>query len=172
MITDTTADQALDPVRREAQKRRAARAASTYGEFINDLQAKGFGSKLEAEQAAVAVLCALEQRLTDDTTTKLESQLPLRLTELLFLCERHEDLLPRNIRQKEFFNLVSDHFSSANISTAEAVRLVFEVLAQRVSAGEIQKVIHLLPRDLRELWPEWARTAEDSPARSRGKVEQ
>ena len=165
MITDTTADLAADPVRRRAERRRAARAASTYGEFINDLQAKGFGSKAEAEQAAVAVLCALEQRLTDDSTTKLESQLPSRLTELLFLCDRHQDLLPRNIRQREFFNLVSDHFCSANVSTAQAVRLVFEVLAQRVSAGEIYKLIHLLPRDLRELWPEWARAAEASPAR-------
>jgi uncharacterized protein (DUF2267 family) len=33
------------------------------------------------------------------------------------------------------------------------VRAVFRMLGRRVSAGEIQEVKHLLPAEIRELWP-------------------
>jgi uncharacterized protein (DUF2267 family) len=70
---------AREEVHDRAALRHEARAIATYAEFIHALESKGFGSKAEAEQAAVAVLCALEQRLTDGAGFKLESQLPVRL---------------------------------------------------------------------------------------------
>jgi uncharacterized protein (DUF2267 family) len=34
-----------------------------------------------------------------------------------------------------------------------AARAVFNVLAQRISEGEVQDITGILPQDLRELWP-------------------
>jgi uncharacterized protein (DUF2267 family) len=35
----------------------------------------------------------------------------------------------------------------------EAARAVFGVLAKKVSEGELQDILGLLPRELKELWP-------------------
>ena len=49
--------------------------------------------------------------------------------------------------------------------TADAITAVFELLSEKVAAGEIEKVRHALPADIRSLWPHssqaaWTATAE------------
>ena len=49
--------------------------------------------------------------------------------------------------------------------TADAIMAVFELLSEKVAAGEIEKVRHALPADIRALWPHssqaaWTATAE------------
>jgi uncharacterized protein (DUF2267 family) len=34
-----------------------------------------------------------------------------------------------------------------------AVRAVFDVMAKRLDAGEVDKLTNLFPKELRELWP-------------------
>jgi len=161
MITQTKATEAAIPSSGQlAEERHASRAGTTYGAFLTRLRAKGFASDAEAERTAVAVLCALEQRLGSDQAFKLESQLPSILAELLAACPQHR-LRPRNIGKREFFELVEQYLDGAGVDAETAARRVFEAVAAQVSAGETQKIIHQLPRELRELWPEWARAAED-----------
>lgn len=38
------------------------------------------------------------------------------------------------------------------LSTADAITVVFELLSEKIAAGEIEKVRHGLPADLRALW--------------------
>jgi uncharacterized protein (DUF2267 family) len=42
------------------------------------------------------------------------------------------------------------------IDTEHAVRAVLRILSDRISAGEIDQVRHVLPEQIRELWPEMA----------------
>ena len=49
--------------------------------------------------------------------------------------------------------------------TADGIAAVFELLSEKVAAGEIEKVRHALPADIRALWPHssqaaWTATAE------------
>ena len=49
--------------------------------------------------------------------------------------------------------------------TADGITAVFELLSEKVAAGEIEKVRHALPADIRALWPHssqaaWTATAE------------
>jgi uncharacterized protein (DUF2267 family) len=37
--------------------------------------------------------------------------------------------------------------------TADGITAVFELLSEKVAAGEIEKVRHALPADIRALWP-------------------
>jgi len=110
----------------------------------------------------VSVLCALEHRLNlDESSLKLEGQLPSLLAELLGRCRRQAQLRPRDIGRREFLQLVSDYLGGSSIDPEQTVRRVFEAVAEQVTPGETQKIIHRLPRALRELWPERARAAEE-----------
>jgi uncharacterized protein (DUF2267 family) len=165
MINETIHEASRAPgaatTRSGPEQRHAARAARTYRAFLARLRAKGFASNAEGEQAAISVLHALEQRLNEDECFNLESQLPSLLADLLVKPGWRADLRPRDIGKHEFLQLVNDHFSAVNIDAEQAVRWVFEAIAEQVTAGETHKIIHRLPRDLRELWPEWARAAEE-----------
>jgi uncharacterized protein (DUF2267 family) len=49
--------------------------------------------------------------------------------------------------------------------TADTISAVFELFSDKITAGEIEKVRHALPADVRALWPlpsqtAWAATAE------------
>jgi uncharacterized protein (DUF2267 family) len=39
------------------------------------------------------------------------------------------------------------------VSPQRVTRAVFKVLTKHVSAGEIEDIKHIMPEDLRELWP-------------------
>lgn len=147
-----------------SRSRHEARAATSHREFLRRLMVcGGFSSEREAEDAAIGVLCALEQRLSYDHTRKLLTQLPSKLRLLMARCKRHEGLLPRDIHRSLFLQIVAEHAFSPR-DPLEATEVVFEALAQHVSAGEIRDLIQQLPGDLRELWPDWARGAEPSHA--------
>jgi uncharacterized protein (DUF2267 family) len=38
------------------------------------------------------------------------------------------------------------------VEPEEIARAVFQVLARHISAGEIEDIKHLLPKDLKDLW--------------------
>jgi len=106
-----------------------------------------------AVRAATSVLCALEQRLSTNEAHHLEAQLPEKLRELLARCERHDRLRPRDIGRQEFLGMVASDLGIPLHDAETIVRSVFQVLTLRVSPGELQDVLSLLPSDLRELWP-------------------
>src|SRR5207253_167620 len=83
----------LDELRR---RRREAHATETYGRFLRSVKEQGIPDD-QAELAATSVLCALEQRLLPDIRKDMESQLPVRLRDLLHRCERHlKAIAPRS----------------------------------------------------------------------------
>jgi uncharacterized protein (DUF2267 family) len=56
--------------------------------------------------------------------------------------------------REEFLSLVDQEFRAAGTLNPELIaRAVFKVLANRVTAGEIEDVKHMLPAEIRELWP-------------------
>jgi hypothetical protein len=46
-----------------------------------------------------------------------------------------------------------DVFRGLGIDPERAVRAVFDVMSNRLDPGEIEKLIKLLPDELRDLWP-------------------
>lgn len=148
--------------RSRREQRHASRANATYAEFLQLLRTNGFTSDEEAERAALGVLCTLGQRLNADETWNLHSQLPSRLRELLTRCEHYQSVKPRQIGRTEFMELVSRHLDDATVTPERSVSIVFESIAEQVSPGELHKIIHELPASLRELWPAWARAANET----------
>src|SRR5918994_1986375 len=108
----------------------------------------------KAYLALRATLHALRDRLTVEEVAQLGAQLPMLIRGFYYegwdptgkpLKERHKE---------EFLARIEEQFSGDDRADAEQVaRAVFSVLSDRVTEGEIEDVKHVLPAELRDLWP-------------------
>jgi uncharacterized protein (DUF2267 family) len=115
----------------------------------------GWPDRQSAYRALRATLHALRDRLIIDEVAQLGAQLPMLIRGLYYegwdpskkgLKERHpEQFLARIERELR---------DDGRFDPEWVARSVFEVLAMRVSQGEIEDVKHLLPERLRHLWPD------------------
>jgi uncharacterized protein (DUF2267 family) len=101
-----------------------------------------------------SVLHALRDRLTVDEVAQLGAQLPM-LMRGFYYEEWDPSHKPEKIRnRRDFLVQISDAFVDDGPSGADEIaRGVFRVLESRVSAGEIDDILRILPSELRELWP-------------------
>ena len=65
----------------------------------------------------------------------------------------------RERRREGFLRRIRGYFKTTrygepDVDPAEVARAVFRALARKVSEGEIERALRILPRELRELWPE------------------
>ena len=154
----------VEPAQRR-RTRHAARAAQVYRRFLARVQDLSGLDAAGAEQVATAVLCALERRIAAGERDHLEAQLPSLLRERVQRgCAGHAEVRPRQVDRRRFLERVAEH-DLAGGDAESAARVVFQVLSELVSAGEIVAVVHQLPRGMRDLWPpavqEAARSAEE-----------
>ena len=106
----------------------------------------------EAYVTLRATLHALRDRLTIEEVAQFAAQLPMLIRGFYYegwdptgkpLKERHRD---------EFVTRISQEIPEG-MDAQQAARAVFLVLANRISEGEIEDVEHVLPREIRDLWP-------------------
>lgn len=136
-----------------------SKGVQTVQEWLHELKERG---ELADEAAAYSVLRAvlhqLRDRLTLEEAVDLGAQLPLIVRGLYFEgWQPHK--VPRNIRAKAtFLDELSKDVLPYTYPVDWAVTTVFALLADHCDPGEIADVIGQLPDDLKELWPERART--------------
>lgn len=117
-------------------------------------QELGWDDPHRAYRALRATLHALRDRLTVEETAHLGAQLPMLIRGIYYegwnptgkpLKERHIE---------EFLGHIEDELNpDLDANPEEVARGVFRLLSQRISAGEVQDIKHVLPRPLRKLWP-------------------
>ena len=102
-----------------------------------------------------ATLHALRDRLTIEEVAQLGAQLPMLIRG--FYYEGWDPTgKPLKVRQREeFLARITQYFGRAggSVQPEPVARAVFSVLERRVSDGEIEDVKHILPAELRDLWP-------------------
>jgi uncharacterized protein (DUF2267 family) len=101
-----------------------------------------------------ATLHALRDRLTVEEVAQLGAQLPMLVRGFYYegwnptgkpLKERHRE---------EFLARIALELRKDDPTDPETIaRSVFAAIAKRVTAGEIEDVKHVLPADIRQLWP-------------------
>jgi uncharacterized protein (DUF2267 family) len=123
--------------------------------WLNEVGAElSLDDRHQAYQALRAVLHALRDRLTVEEVTQLGAQLPMLIRGFYYEGWTLSGK-PIKWHKGAFLAHVTKDFPLAGELDAErVVRAVFSVLAHRVSAGEIDDVKHVLPKELRALWPE------------------
>ena len=114
----------------------------------------GWQDRHKAYQALRATLHALRDRLTVEEAAHLGAQLPMLIRGFYYegwdptgkpVKDRHRD---------QFLARIGEHFRNDEQVDAELVAAaVFTVLANRVTEGEIEDVLHVLPSEIRDLWP-------------------
>jgi uncharacterized protein (DUF2267 family) len=101
-----------------------------------------------------ATLHALRDRITIEEVAQLGAQMPM-LVRGFYYEGWDPSGKPLKIRHRqEFLDRVTSELAYVNDrDPEEIVRAVFTLLVQRVSYGEIEDVKHVLPEDIRDLWP-------------------
>jgi uncharacterized protein (DUF2267 family) len=127
-------------------------------EWLNELASDpATPNRRRAYQALRAVLQALRDRLTVDEVAQLGAQLPMLVRGFYYegwdpsapaVPARHKD---------EFVAQVAAKLPGEEPGDPEAyARAVFVLLTHRITEGEIEDVKGILPKELRELWPQEA----------------
>jgi uncharacterized protein (DUF2267 family) len=123
--------------------------------WLNELmKVLGWNDRHRAYLALRVTLQALRDHLTVEEVAQLGAQLPM-LIRGFYYEGRDPTGKPLKERDKEeFLARIEEHFSGDDIADPEQVaRAVFTVLSNRPTEGEIEDVKHVLPAELRELWP-------------------
>jgi uncharacterized protein (DUF2267 family) len=99
------------------------------------------------------VLHALRDRLPLEEVVHLGAQLPLLLRGIYYEGWNPGPKLARDKNRQQFTARIQQEFRGGNEDPEELARAVFTLLAERVTAGEIEDVKHVLPEEIRDLWP-------------------
>jgi uncharacterized protein (DUF2267 family) len=108
----------------------------------------------EAYLALRAALHALRDRLTVEEASQFAAQLPMLIRGFFYeswdptgkpLKERHRE---------QFLAHVGRELGACPWDPEQAVRAVFQLLVNRITAGEIRDIEQVLPHEIRDLWPE------------------
>jgi uncharacterized protein (DUF2267 family) len=130
----------------------------TNGWLQDLMQALNWTDRHMAYSALRATLHALRDHLTVEEVAQLGAQLPMLIRGFYYegwdptgkpLRERHLEQFLAHIEQ-QFKDDDSVDILAASTQVAQAV---FWVLSQRISTGEIENVKHVLPAEIRGLWP-------------------
>jgi uncharacterized protein (DUF2267 family) len=118
------------------------------------MEVLGWHDRHKAYLALRVTLHALRDRLTVEEVAQLAAQLPMLIRG--FYYEAWDPTgKPLKVRRKEeFLAYIEGYFSGdESVDPEQVAHAVFTVLSNRVTEGEIEDVKHVLPAELRELWP-------------------
>lgn len=124
-------------------------------QWLNELmRAVNWDDKYRTYRLLRATLHALRDRLTAHEAVQLGAQLPMLIRGLYYDGWHITDMPPPERTKSAFLGHIEAAFKQdPNADTEGLVREVFKLLARRISKGEIDDVKHILPPDVRALWP-------------------
>ncbi|MFO1056002.1 MAG: DUF2267 domain-containing protein [Dongiaceae bacterium] len=100
-----------------------------------------------------ATLHALRDRIGAENAVHLGAQLPMLLRGLYYEGWRMAAPASRERHKAEFLAHVARELPEA-VDPERAARAVFFVMWQKIDAGEVGKLLRILPAELRDLWAE------------------
>ncbi len=117
----------------------------------------GTEDRRQAYQALRASLHTLRDRLQPDEAAQLGAQLPMVIRGIYFEGWKLAGKPEKQRTMQAFLEELREEVPGMLPSDAPiAAAATFELLQKHVSAGEIEDVKGMLPKELRELWPSGA----------------
>jgi uncharacterized protein (DUF2267 family) len=114
----------------------------------------GWHDRHKAYQALRATLHALRDRLTVEETAHLGAQLPMLIRGFYYEGWDPTGKPVKARHREQFLDRIRQYFRDDEQVDPELIAAaVFMVLAGRVTEGEIEDVVHVLPSEIRDLWP-------------------
>jgi uncharacterized protein (DUF2267 family) len=123
--------------------------------WLNDLmQVMDWSDRHRAYLALRTTLHALRDRLTVEEVAQFGAQLPMLIRGFYYEGWNPTSKPQRERHKEQFLDRIEQQFrDDASIDPEEIARVVFSVIANRVAIGEIEHVKHILPAEVREMWP-------------------
>ena len=123
--------------------------------WLNELMAAvEWDDKHRAYRLLRATLHALRDRMPAHEAAQFGAQLPMLIRGLYYDGWHMRDVTSRERTKSAFLGHIEQAFKQdPNSDTEGLVKEVFKLLARRISAGEIEDVKHILPPEVRALWP-------------------
>jgi len=127
--------------------------------WLNELmRAVNWNDKTHTYRLLRATLHALRDRLTAHEAVQFGAQLPMLIRGLYYDGWHMRDAVPSERTKSAFLGHVEAAFKQdPNADTEQLVREVFKLLARKISPGEIDDIKHMLPPEVRALWPSTAK---------------
>ena len=124
------------------------------GEWLRDVrQILHWDSEQHAYLALRAVLQTLRDRLPVMEAVHLGSQLPMLVRGFYYEGWTPLDK-PLKFTREEFLMCIASHFrGDPDVSAVEVTRAVIETMGTHIDAGELHKLLDVLPRDFADLLP-------------------
>lgn len=128
-------------------------------EWLKELRENAnLASEAEAYAVLRAVLHQLRDRLTLEEAVDLGSQLPMLVRGVYYEAWRPHHVVEKIRTKADFVESVRERLRPHPLAPEPMVTAVFALLAHHCDPGEIADVIDQLPGEIKELWPETART--------------
>jgi uncharacterized protein (DUF2267 family) len=131
----------------------------TY-EWLKDISKyAGWESKAQSLAALRVTLHQLRDNIPIENAAHLSAQMPIFIRGIFFE-NWHPSCMPLKERKENIFLAsIKDHLENfgeagEDIDPLVAVKAVFKTLSDKISEGEIQKIISVLPKQIRSLWEE------------------
>jgi uncharacterized protein (DUF2267 family) len=123
--------------------------------WLNELmEILGWHDKHKAYLALRVTLHALRDRLIIEEVAQLAAQLPMLVRGFYYEGWDPTGKPIKERRKESFLARIEGYFSDdESVDPEQVARAVFAVLEHRVTEGEIEDLKHILPAELRELWP-------------------
>jgi uncharacterized protein (DUF2267 family) len=136
-----------------------SRSVQQIQQWLKELRDNGDFTDLDQALAVLrVVLHELRNRLTLEEAVDLGAQLPL-LVRGIYYEGWQPHRVPHKVRTRQkFVDEVATALLPHVVPPERAIRDVLALLAHHCDPGEIADVIGQLPAELKELWPEHART--------------
>jgi len=127
----------------------------THGWLRRLMEHLGTDSRADAYAALRATLHALRDHLQPNDAVHLGAQLPMLVRGFYYDGWHPADKPLKDRSQEGFIDEVRGNLRGyEHLDPDDAVCSVFQLLSERLDRGEVDKVKHVLPRHIRELWPE------------------
>lgn len=122
--------------------------------WLNELAAQmAWDDQEKAYVALRATLHSLRDRLTLAEAVELGAQLPMLIRGFYYEGWKPADKPRRERRKKQFLAHIAEELQGYRLGDPEDIaRSVFKLLKHRISQGEMEDVVHILPREIRALF--------------------
>jgi uncharacterized protein (DUF2267 family) len=127
--------------------------------FINEVNEKAdIQDEHKAFQALRATLHTLRDRLPVNEAVHFGAQLPRLLAGFYYEGWKNPTEPTKDRSKDAFLSHIREYMQDVDpvLNAEHLARVVFSVLNDKVSKGEIDDIQRALPEELRELWPEEA----------------
>jgi len=108
--------------------------------------------EIGAEEAAEAVFCALSERISGGTVTRLLEQLPADVRPMFGRCKKNITAHATGGDREDFYLAVAEHLLVDPEDVRRILHAVFGALHTQITEAESERIASELPDDISGTW--------------------